>query len=110
MAYDYGYGQPKDKKSIWDTLTTGVDKYFTLKTAQEQQELAKIRLQQLVEQGKLTQQQADLERAKLESQNLAEMSATERFMAKLKANKTIVISLLVAGLAVGGFVYYKKKK
>ena len=103
MANEYGYGEVKEKKSIWDTLGTGIDKYFTLKTTQEQQELARIRLQQLVEQGRITQQQADAQMA-------SEMGATERFMAKLKANKTIVITVVLAGLAIGGFVYYKKKK
>lgn len=103
MANEYGYGEPKEKKSVWDTLATGVDKYFTLKTTQEQQELARIRLQQMVEQGKMTQQQADMQLA-------SEMGATERFLAKVKANKTIIITLALAGVGIGAFIYFKKKK
>jgi len=104
MAKEYGeYGQ-EEKKSVWDTLTTGVGKFFDLKQTQEEQELAAIRLAQLQEQGKMTQTQADIEAAK-------QQGLTDQFLAKVKANKAVLIPLAIAGsIALVGFTFYYIKK
>ena len=43
--------QPKEKQSVWDTLGTGIDKFFTFRTTQEQQKIEELRLKQLEQQG-----------------------------------------------------------
>lgn len=107
MAYDYSNPeQKKDNKSVWDTLTTGLDKFLSLKTTQEQQKLEQIKLQQQA--GELQSQQVAAGLAAAQQQSL-----TEQFMAKLKANKAILVPLAIAGsLAIVGvsFYYFKKSK
>lgn len=98
------YGQAKEKKSVWDTLGTGIDKFFTFRTAQEQQKIEELRLRQLEQQGLI-------EGEETRRSEISEQSATEQFLAKIKANKAILIPLAIAGsLAIAGVGYYYFKK
>jgi len=94
------YGQPKDKKSVWDTLGTGIDKFFTFRTTQEQQKIEELRLKQLEQQGLIEGEETR-----------RSQSATEQFLAKIKANKAVLVPLAIAGaLAIAGVGYYYFKK
>ena len=103
--------QPKEKKSVWDTLGTGIDKFFTFRTAQEQrratqeqQKIEELRLKQLEQQGLI-------EGEETKRSAISEQSATEQFLAKIKANKAVLVPLGIAGaLAIAGVGYYYFKK
>ena len=96
--------QPKEKKSVWDTLGTGIDKFFTFRTTQEQQKIEELRLKQLEQQGLI-------EGEETKRSAISEQSATEQFLAKIKANKAVLVPLGIAGaLAIGGVGYYYFKK
>ena len=119
MSYGYGYGQnpppKKDNSKVWENIFSGVDKFFTLKTTKEQQKLAELQIKQLQEQGKITAQQAQIELSKIgaesEAARLTSESATEQFLAKIKANKAVLVPLAIAGsLAIAGVGYYYFKK
>jgi len=98
------YGQPKEKKSVWDTLGTGIDKFFTFRTTQEQQKIEELRLKQLEQKGLI-------EGEETRRSQIAEQSATEQFLAKIKANKAVLVPLAIAGaLAIAGVGYYYFKK
>lgn len=98
------YGQAKEKKTVWDTLGTGLDKFFTFRTTQEQQKIEELRLKQLEQQGIIAGEET-------RRSEISEQSATEQFLAKIKANKAVWIPLAIAGcLAIAGVGYYYFKK
>ena len=71
------YGQAKEKKSVWDTLGTGLDKFLTFRTTQEQQKIEELRLKQLEQQGLIESEET-------KRSALAEQSATDQFWLKSK--------------------------